>query len=129
MSAIKQECLTEAYAEKTVLEKFINIPGLHHIAENIFVNLNYQSLEACKSVDGSFQHYLDQLMANPLFFLKKFIRGGMSKKNEMDWTEIIQMTRGTNVREIILLYFKLYFKNDRVVDFTLRKTILKSTLK
>ena len=117
MSAIKQECLTEAYAEKTVLEKFINIPGLHHIAENIFLNLNYQRLEACKSVKGSFQHYLDQLMANPLFFLKKFIRGGMSKKNKMDWTEIIQMTRGTNVREIILLYFKLYFKNDRVVDF------------
>ena len=117
MSAIKQECLTEAYAEKTVLEKFINIPGLHHIAENIFLNLNYQSLEACKSVEGSFQRYLDQLMANPLFFLEKFIRGGMSKKNEMDWTEIIQMTRGTNVREIILLYFKLYFKNDRVIDF------------
>ena len=117
MSAIKQEGLTEAYAEKTVLEKFINIPGLHHIAENIFLNLNYQRLEACKSVKGSFQHYLDQLMANPLFFLKKFICAGMSKKNEMDWTEIIQMTRGTNVREIILLYFKLYFKNDRVVDF------------
>ena len=116
MSAIKQECLTEAYAEKTVLEKFINIPGLHHIAENIFVNLNYQSLKACKSVDGSFQHYLDQLMANPLFFLEKFIRGGMSKKNEMDWTEIIQMTRGTKVGEIIILYFKQYLQNERIFE-------------
>ena len=128
MSAIKQEGLTEAYAEKTVLEKFINIPGLHHIAENIFLNLNYQSLEACILVKRSFQHYLDQLMANPLFFLKKFICAGMSKKNEMDWTEIIQMTRGTKVGEIIIFYFKQCLQNERIVDFDMPCHIKKNNL-
>ena len=28
-------------------EKFITNPGLQHLAENIFVNLNYQDLKTC----------------------------------------------------------------------------------
>ena len=128
MSTIKQEAISEANDEETVLEKFINIPGLQHLAENVFLNLNYRDLEACGLVKGSFQYFLDQLMANPLFFLEKFIRGGMSKKNEMDWTEIIQMTRGTKVGEIIILYFKQYLQNERIVDFDMPCHIKKNNL-
>ena len=73
---IKQEVITdEANDEETVLEKFINIPGLQHLAENVFLNLNYRDHEACGLVKGSFQYFLDQHMANPLFWLEKFVRG------------------------------------------------------
>ena len=87
MTTIKQETMEDAIteaddenklqlnAEQTSLEKFINIPGLQHLAENVFLNLNYRDHEACGLVKGSFQYFLDQHMANPLFWLEKFVRG------------------------------------------------------
>ena len=52
-------------------------------------------------------------MENPSFLRESMILGGMMKKNETDWTEIIQKTRGTKVKEIVLLYLKKYFKNEK----------------
>ena len=72
-------------AKQIGLEEFINVPGLQHLAENIFVNLKYQDLEACRSVKGSFQHFLDLLMENSSFWLEKFVLRGMSKKNAKYW--------------------------------------------
>ena len=128
MSTIKKEYMNETYDNDSVLEKFINIPGLQHLAENIFMNLNYRDLEAFGSVKGNFQHFLDQLMENPLFWMKKFVRGGMSKKNETNWIEMIQMTRGTKIWKHILSYFKRYFKNEIQIDFDLPCYIKKENL-
>ena len=118
----------EANANESVLEKFINIPGLHHLAENIFLNLKYQDLEACRMIKGTFQLFLDQIMENPLFWLEKYIRRGMSKKNQIHWREIIQMTRSTYIGEIILRYIKHNFKLERVVDFNAPCYIKKDNL-
>ena len=118
----------EANANESVLEKFINIPGLHHLAENIFLNLKYQDLEACRMIKGTFQLFLDQIMENPLFWLEKYIRRGMSKKNQIQWREIIQMTRDTYIGEIILRYLKHNFKLERVVDFNAPCYIRKENL-
>ena len=126
MSAIKQEFTIETNFNH--LEKFMNIPGLQHLAENIFLNLKYRDLEACRLVKASFQLILDQLMENPLFWLERFLLGEMSRKNYMDWLEIIQMTRGTNVGETILLYLKLYGKNERVIDFDVPCYLMKENL-
>ena len=128
MSTIKHIFTTETNATQTILEKFIHVPGLQHLAENIFLNLNYQDLEACRLTKISFKHFLDQFMENSLFWMEKFISGGMSKKNQMDWMEIIQMTRGTNVGKSTLLYLKLYFKNERFVDFDVPCYIKKDSL-
>ena len=106
----------------------MNIPGLQHLAENIFLNLKYHDFEACRLVKVSFQLILDQLMENPLFWLERFLLGEMSRKNHMDWLEIIQMTRGTNVGETILLYLKLYGKNERVIDFDVPCYLMKENL-
>ena len=110
------------------VKTFINTPGLQHLAENILVNLKYQDLKFCGLLDSSFLYSVDQLMENPLFLLRKFVLGGMSKKNETDWTKIIQMTRGTNVAEIILLYFKRYLQNEKMVDFDMPCHIKKDNL-
>ena len=71
-------------AKQTGLEEFINVPGLQHLAENIFLNLKYQDLEACRFVKGSFRHLLD-LLENSSFWLEKFVLRGMSKKNAKYW--------------------------------------------
>ena len=49
----------------------------------------------------------------------------MSKKNETDWTEIIQKTRGTNIEESVFLYLNQYFKNEKVADFGVPSIIKK----
>ena len=93
------------------MENFINNPGVQHIAENVFLNLNYEKLETCRLVNESCKELLD----NPMFWIKKFIRRGLSKKNQIDWTAAIQITKsylGTN----ILKYLKQCSKNERVVD-------------
>ena len=107
-----EDIITDAFDEnehKNVIprvETFINTQGLQHLAENTFLNLNYQEIKACGLLNGSFQLFVNHLMENPLFFLKKIVLGGMSKKNETDWTEIIQKTKGTKFEEIVLLYLK-----------------------
>ena len=101
----------------TILENFMRNPGLQHLAENILLNLNYQSLENCTKVNETFQQFLD----DPMFWLKRFIQRGLSKKNQDDWIEAIQMTRDGRVeadlKKNILLYLKRYSQNERVVDF------------
>ena len=56
-----------------------------------------------------------------MFWLKRFIQRGLSKKNQEDWIEAIQMTRDgrvpVNMEKYIVLYLKKYSQNVRVVDF------------
>ena len=112
INAFIDDIITEAFDENehknliSRVETFINTPGLEHLAENIFLNMNYQEIKACRRLSVSFQIFADQLMENPSFLLKSIILGGMSKKNETDWTEIIQRTKGTKFEEIVLLYLK-----------------------
>ena len=112
INAFIDDIITEAFDENehknliSRVETFINTPGLKHLAENIFLNMNYQEIQACGRLNVSFQIFADQLMENPSFLLKSIILGGMSKKNETDWTEIIQKTKGTKFEEIVLLYLK-----------------------
>ena len=39
----------------SILENFMKSPGLQHLAEKIFVDLDYQNLEACGKVNKTFQ--------------------------------------------------------------------------
>ena len=57
-----------------------------------------------------------EIQDDPMFWLKKFIERGLSKKNQLDWTKAIQLTKGTNLERNIFLYLKTTFENDRVVD-------------
>ena len=110
-SSINDESVT------TTLENFINNPGLQHLAEIILLNLDYQTLELCKSVNDTFQQFLNATMNDSMFWLKRFIQKGLSKKNQEDWLEAIQMTRDANIVKYIVWYLELCSKNGRLVDF------------
>ena len=114
-SSINDESVT------TTLENFINNPGLQHLAEIILLNLDYQTLELCKSVNDTFKQFLNATMNDSMFWLKRFIQRGLSKKNQEDWLEAIQMTRDgrlpANMKKYIVWYLKMYYKNQRVADF------------
>ena len=95
-----------------MLEFIFNNPGLQHIAENIFCNLNHEDLEVCTTINQSCKKILDE----PMFWLKKFIRRGLSMKDQLDWTKAIQLIKHTNLEKNVLLYLKKSSKNKRVVN-------------
>ena len=105
------------FADQTFLEKVIQNPGLQHLAENIFFNLNYKALAACGSVNEAWKKFLH----DPMFWLKKFVQRGLSQKNKIDWIEAIQMTRDgradADLETNILMYFMRYSRNERVMCF------------
>ena len=57
------------------MEKIINNPGLQHLAEKVFFNLNVEDLEICAQINQSCKKILE----NPMFWLRKF---GDSLSNE-----------------------------------------------
>ena len=61
------------YLSKTnnTLEKILNNPGLQHLAEKIFENLNYDYLVICQGINQSSKQILEYQMSKPLFFLRK----------------------------------------------------------
>ena len=95
-----------------MLESIFNNPGLQHITENIFCNLNNEDLEVCRTVNQSCRQVLDE----PMFWLKKFIRRGLSMKEQLDWTKAIQLTKYTNLEKNVLSYLKICSENERVVN-------------
>ena len=98
---------------KNYFENIVNNPGLQHLAEAIFSNLNFNDLLACQLVNQSSRSILD----NPMFWLKKFVQKGISKQNEMDWSKAIQLTKKTNYYEKrIALYLKRSIRKEKVVD-------------
>ena len=92
----------------------MNNPGLRHIAENIFQNLNIEDLETLRFVNRSSQ----KMLKNPLFWLGKHIRRGLSKKNQVDWLKAIHMTKDTDLEKFVYLYLKNSTKNQKVTDLS-----------
>ena len=106
------------------MEIFLKSPGLQHIAENVFLNLNYKTLKTCRHVNKICKQILD----NPMFWIKKFIRRGLSKDNQIKWSKAIQITKNTGLKRNVLRYLKQCSKNERAVDipcYITKGTLLK----
>ena len=84
------------------MERLINNPGLQHLAEMIFLNLNYKNLEKCQTMNQS----ADQILDNPLFWIEKCFRNGLSEKNQRDWIEVIQSETNPAKKKHIIAYLK-----------------------
>ena len=67
-------------------------PGLRYVAENIFINLDFEDLENCSCVNKSWREILN----NPTFWLQKLIQSGsvLEKKDQnfiKSWKILIQL--------------------------------------
>ena len=60
------------------MENLLNSPGLQHLAENIFLNLNYEKLKIFQMIN---QTSYKMLNGNPIFWIK-FIRRKLSEENQ-----------------------------------------------
>ena len=77
-------------------EKILNNPGLQHLAEDIFWNLDYKHLQLCREINQSSKRILDNSnqfpTSEPLFMLKKFVRrGGISEENQGGWAKVLHL--------------------------------------
>ena len=92
------------------MEKILCNPGLAHLAENILVNLDEENLEICQQITQS----LKQMIANPIFWLKKF--SALSKENQKAWIKVIQSVKNTKKEKYIISYLNWKFKQG-VVEY------------
>ena len=109
------------------MEKIINNPGLQHLFEKIFWNLNYGELQKCHTIN----QFCKEILESPLFWLKIFIRRGMSEQNQINWSRAIQISKNTHMEKHVLNYLRKCTKNVRVVDLPcyMEENFLKKPLK
>ena len=88
----------------------MNTPGLVHLAENIFNNLDHDSVKVCQGINQSSKQILD----DPMFWLRKF--GNLSKENQNDWIKVFQSKKDAAQEKAIISYLKWKLKKDAMVD-------------
>ena len=95
------------------MEKLINNPGLHHLAENIFLNLNYEGLKKWQLINQTANHILN----NPLLWINELSQNGLSKENQKDWIEAIQLETNFGKKKHLSAYLKWQLKKRKWFDF------------
>ena len=71
-------------------------PGLQHLAENIFLNLKSEDLQACQLINRTSNQILN---SNPMFWIriKKCIQKGVSEKEEEEnWIKGVHSEMNSN---------------------------------
>ena len=68
----------------STMEQFLENPGLVHLAENIFSNLNDADVEICRR---NINQISKEILDNPMFWLRKF--GNLLQENQKYWIKDI----------------------------------------
>ena len=92
------------------METIINNPGLQHLAENVFWNLDVEDLKICAQINQSCK----QILQNPIFCLRNF--KGLSKENQRDWIKVIQSVKNSDKGIAIISYLQWNLKKEALVD-------------
>ena len=91
------------------METIIENPGIQHLAENVFWNLNFEDLKICAQINQSCK----QILENPMFWLKKFRI--ISKENYKDWIKAIKLEKNSDKKKAIVSYLQWNLKKE-VID-------------
>ena len=86
------------------METIITNPGLQHLAEEVFWNLDFEDLKICAQINLSCK----QILQNPIFCLSKFEH--MTKKNKEDWIKAIQSVKNSDIGIVIISCLKWNLK-------------------
>ena len=92
------------------MEKIIRNPGLQHLAEEVFWNLNVEDLKVCAQINQSCK----QILQNPIFCLRKCEH--LSKENQNEWIKVIQSVKNSDKGIAVISYVKWNLKKDKFVD-------------
>ena len=92
------------------MEAFINNPGLQHLAEKVFWNLDVEDLKICAHINQSCK----QILQHPLFCLRKFEY--LSMENQNEWMKAIQSVKNSDKGIAIISYLRWNLKKDVMVN-------------
>ena len=90
------------------METIITNPGLQHLVEKIFWNLDFEHLKNCELINQSCK----QILQNPMFWLKKF--KNLSKDNQKEWIKDINLVKNSENRNAIISYLQWNLKKGAV---------------
>ena len=88
------------------MEKIINNPGLQHLAETFFLNLDVEDMKICKQINKSCK----QIFKNPMFWLRKFRH--ISKESQTNWIHIIQSVKNSDYKKLMISYLEWNLKRE-----------------
>ena len=88
-------------------------PGLQHIAELIFLNLDYNKLEECQKVDD----FWKKILSGSLFWLKKCVQIGLSEQHHLEWTKLIQQPKNPQTDKVVTSYLMKMYKYHHTVHW------------
>ena len=96
------------------MEKILSSPGLQHIAENIFFNLDVEHLQICGILNGYSKQILDSRMfQDAMYWVRKY--EGLSLENQNDWINVIPLVHASYKRKYaIISYLRWNLKNGSV---------------
>ena len=72
------------------MDKFSKSPGLVHIMERIFSNLNQENHIKCKNVNDNWKKIVENVEPNKILFKKCVNQGLLSPIQQEKWTKVIQ---------------------------------------
>ena len=98
-----------------MFETILNNPGLQHLAENIFLNLDVEPLQLCGLLNKSSKQIFESPMfQNPMFWLRKFRQ--LSIDNQNDWANSIQSLNNYRRKYAIISYLRWNLKKGDMMD-------------
>ena len=103
-------CFVTATYVAYKMEKIFSNPGLQHLAEKVFWNLDVEDLKICAQINQSCK----QILQTPIFCLRKFEH--LSKMNRKDWIKVIQSVKNSDKGIAIISYLRWNLKKDVLVD-------------
>ena len=101
------------------MDFIMNTPGLQHIAENIFLNLNQKNYFTCQNVNTKWKKILE----SPFFWLKKCIRqfGRSSEKiqeKQSQWLKLFQnLSDNPKLEKVAISYLMKLCKRNKAEKF------------
>ena len=97
-----------------MFENILKNPGLQHIAENIFFNLDVEYLQIFGLINQSSKQILDgPMFQDPMFWLKQF--GRLSVKNQKDWVHVIHSV-SNNEQNLIYKWIQVVWDEAQYLE-------------
>ena len=92
------------------MDNIIKNPGLQHLAEKVFWNLDSEDLKNCAQINQCCKKVLQY----PIFCLRKFEH--ISIEKQKDWIKIIQSVTNSDKGIAIISYLQWKLKNEHLMD-------------
>ena len=98
---------------------FFETQGHQHIAENIFLHMDFEDLVALQNKKSGCELINQRcydILKNPNFWLKKWTMNGLTEADKVEWMKILEMAKTTNQEEDVLRYIKKVIQQGHFVS-------------